>query len=114
MELSLGARLRKLRLLKQVTIEELAHQLNLGTSIISMYERDERVPPLDKLILFSQYYGISLDELVGLHPNTSDSPLARQDLEVFTRIRRLLNDDDWDDILAIFRAKYERRKNKPD
>lgn len=47
------------------TLEEVARELNIGTSLLGMYERGERMPPPDKLAMLADYYAVSVDFLLG-------------------------------------------------
>lgn len=61
----IGEVLRACRTSMDKTLEQAARELNIGTSLLGMYERGERVPPPDKLALLADYYGISVDALLG-------------------------------------------------
>ena len=61
-----GERLKNLRLEKKVGQIELAKELGVGKSIISLWERNECEPTLSKLILLAKYFGVSIDYLAGL------------------------------------------------
>lgn len=62
----MGARLRSLRKAKGWSQEVLGHKLNKAKSVISSYESNLRVPPLDVLTSMAALYGVSLDYLAGL------------------------------------------------
>lgn len=51
------------------TLEEVARELNIGTSLLGMYERGERMPPPDKLALLADYYEVTVDFLLGRTPD---------------------------------------------
>lgn len=76
----LGKRLRELRKEKKKTLNQVAKELNISLSALAMYERDERIPPTDKLHFLADYYDVSVDYLLGRtdHPqgNVSDYDLA--------------------------------------
>ncbi|HLV10201.1 MAG TPA: S24 family peptidase [Halanaerobiales bacterium] len=61
----LGEKLRKLRQEDGYTLRELGQELNMSFSILAMYERGERTPPADKLILLSDFFEVSIDYLLG-------------------------------------------------
>ena len=61
-----GERLRELRKEKNLSIVELAKDLNVGKSIISYWERGENEPSLSSLIAISQFFGVSIEYLAGL------------------------------------------------
>lgn len=59
-------RLRELRQEKQLGQIQLAKELEVGKSIISLWERGECEPTLSKLIVIAKYFGVSIDYLAGL------------------------------------------------
>lgn len=58
-------RIRELRLEKGLTIKALATELNIKESTLSKYERAEREPSIEALILLSEFFNVSIDYLVG-------------------------------------------------
>lgn len=58
-------RIRELRLEKELTIKALATELNIKESTLSKYERAEREPSIEALILLSEFFNVSVDYLVG-------------------------------------------------
>ena len=61
-----GQRLLTLRKEKSIGQVELAKKLNVGKSIISLWENDACEPTLSKLKAISQFFGVSIDYLAGL------------------------------------------------
>lgn len=57
--------LRQLRKEKDKTIEEVATQLDMSSDRYGKYERGERQPDIDTLIMLADYYKVSLDFLTG-------------------------------------------------
>jgi repressor LexA len=62
---NLGEKLRELRKERGYTLRELGEELNMSFSILAMYERGERTPPVDKLILLADFFDVSTDYLLG-------------------------------------------------
>lgn len=60
-----GKRLKDLRTEKGLSQIELAKQVDVGKSVISLWERDECEPTLSKLIAISNYFEVSIDFLAG-------------------------------------------------
>lgn len=66
-----GQRFKSLRLATELNQEELAndfnkkHNYNFSKSAISQYENDKRIPEIDALIAFADYFDVSLDYLLG-------------------------------------------------
>lgn len=61
---ALGLKLLSLRQARGLTQKQLCDDLNIGRSTYSYFETGSRVPDLETLLLFAQYYQVSLDELV--------------------------------------------------
>lgn len=59
-----GSRLKKHRLLMKIRQKELANELNISTSSIGMYERNERQPSFEILERMSIFFGVSIDYLL--------------------------------------------------
>lgn len=57
--------LRQLRKEKDKTIEEVATDLEISKDRYGKYERGERQPDIDTLIILADYYKVSLDYLTG-------------------------------------------------
>ncbi|HHW26216.1 MAG TPA: helix-turn-helix transcriptional regulator [Firmicutes bacterium] len=63
--MSLGKRLVALREQQGLSREELAKRLNLSYWAIAKYETDERMPSPDILSRLADFFGVSIDYLVG-------------------------------------------------
>ncbi len=57
--------LRQLRKEKDKTIEEVAKDLDISKDRYGKYERGERQPDIDTLIIIADYYKVSLDYITG-------------------------------------------------
>lgn len=69
--------LRRLRLARGYTQEELGKLLSVQKSAISKYERGTVVPTADILLRLSDIFGVSVDVLLGRsQPTPSDAPQA--------------------------------------
>lgn len=60
-----GERLKELRFEKKLSQVELAKEIGVGKSIVSLWEKDECEPTLTKLIALSDYFGVTIDYLAG-------------------------------------------------
>ena len=56
--------IKKFRLSKGLTQQDLAVLLGVRQNSVSLWERGFREPPIDKLIALSKIFNCSLDELV--------------------------------------------------
>ena len=66
MENTFGNILKELRLEKNMSQTELAKQIGVGKSIISLWEKDECEPTLSKLIALAEFFGVTMDYLAGI------------------------------------------------
>ncbi len=62
--IALGKRLREERLHSGLTQEQVAEAINVSTTYIGLIEHGERSVTLDKLILLSQCFHVSIDYLL--------------------------------------------------
>ena len=64
--MSLGHRLRELRKEKKLTIREVSEIFNIGKSTVSDYENNKRSPNYEMLKMFSEFYSVTIDFLLGI------------------------------------------------
>lgn len=62
--MTLGEKLKKSRHIKGISQSEVAKYLNISRQSISKWENDNGYPDLDNLIHLSDYYEISIDDLL--------------------------------------------------
>jgi methanogenic corrinoid protein MtbC1 len=62
---SLGSKLKKLRIEKQISQKDFAKVLEIGQTTVANYEADIRKPNLEKLSLMADFFDVSIDELLG-------------------------------------------------
>lgn len=60
-----GDNIRKLRLEREWTQEELADRLGVSRQALGNYERELREPGIDLLIKLADTFNVSIDALVG-------------------------------------------------
>lgn len=60
-----GDRLKKLRIEKGLSQQELANMIGASKSLISCYESGKRNPSLENIISFIEIFGVSSDYLLG-------------------------------------------------
>ena len=61
-----GERLKNLRKEKGLGQVALAKQIDVGKSVISLWEQDKCEPTLGKLVALAKIFGVSIDYLAGL------------------------------------------------
>lgn len=70
--MTVGNRLKRLRLEKRLTLQEVAFKIGLAKSSYASYEGGHRNPPIDKLVALARLYQVSTDYLLRL-TDTPDS-----------------------------------------
>lgn len=60
-----GRKLKELRLEKKINQSELGEIIGISPSTVGMYERDQRFPDKDILNKIADYFGVSVDYLLG-------------------------------------------------
>ncbi len=60
-----GAELKYHRLIRNKTLNQIEKDTGISNVNLSRWERGQVVPNIDFCIILADYYGISLDELVG-------------------------------------------------
>ena len=67
MELTIGRNLKNLRKARNLTQEELAKHLGISFQAISKWERGEGYPDITMLPALARYFGVTVDELIGMN-----------------------------------------------
>ena len=65
MKLTIGKRVKELRVKNKMTQEQLAEKLQVSRQSISKWESDATRPDFDKLKFLAEFYHISLDHLLN-------------------------------------------------
>ena len=63
--MDIGKNFKIIRQLNKKSQMEIAKETGISQKAISFWERNERTPNIIDCIKLAEYYGISLDELVG-------------------------------------------------
>ena len=66
MEIILGKRLKELRIEQKLSQREVADALGLNSVTYLHYEKAQREPPLSVLADMAEFFGVSVDYLLGL------------------------------------------------
>ena len=122
--MKLSDKIIELRKNKGMTQEELADLCNVSRQSISKWEADIALPELDKLLILSDFFGVSLDVLVKdeLEINTvkevhtcGDNALGKKKAEVYegTLVKESIEDDSVLDLLNIHKVELWNTGGKP-
>lgn len=66
--MDIGAKLKKHRLEKKLTQEDVAKELNVSRTTVSSWETGRTFPDIEKLVYLSNLYDLSLDQLIKEEP----------------------------------------------
>lgn len=91
----LSDRLRDLRIKRNLSQKELAKHLGISPSIVSSYELGERIPSVDRLLALANFYGCSIDYLLGRSQKEPVTPidtagLSTEQIQALANIARLM------------------------
>lgn len=87
-----GERIRQLRTERNMTIKELAQELEIGFTTLGNYERGDREPDLNFIIKVAKYFGVSMDYITGYEEvKNYDEFLLMND---FNNVSQILHYDD--------------------
>jgi len=92
--MTMGERLRELRLRRKISQEEVARHIGITRSAYSHYEINNRQPVYETLIKLAAYFDVSLDYMIGgnqprpsADPHSSPAtPDTREFLSLFKRM----------------------------
>lgn len=75
---NIGARIRQIRLEKNMTLKDISKITNLSMSLISMIERGEANPSIGSLIAISSALQVSIGDLANEDPSGNFQPVVRR------------------------------------
>lgn len=103
-------RLKEIRLENGLKRSELARLTGIHQNTIANYENEERQAPYETLILFADFFSVSVDELLGREGTVRPNPLipSSHELKMLNRYRTLPQQDREriDQIVEIFERSY--------
>lgn len=67
-------RLKELRFHKEKTQLQVQMETGIEQALLSKYENGVRIPPTDTLMILADYYGVSMDYIMG----RTDNPKVNQ------------------------------------
>lgn len=122
--MKLSEKIIELRKAKGMTQEELAALCNVSRQSISKWEADIALPELDKLLILSETFGVSVDVLVKdeLEINSvkevhtcGDNALGKKKTEVYegTLVKESIEDDSVLDLLNVHKVELWNTGGKP-
>ena len=94
--LSIGKRIKKLRMEKHMTQLRLGMELSVSQEAISSYETDKTVPTIEVLIMIAKIFGVSVDYILGIDSEKKRvlaSELDSFETTLLSRFRKLSDRD---------------------
>ena len=92
-------KLKQLRKMKNLTQEQIAQIINSTTTCYNYYEKEKRQPSIETLCKLADFYGVSLDYLVGRQFINEVGYLTEEQKNVVFAIKKL-NDANINKILT--------------
>ncbi len=91
-----GNRLKKARLKKGLTQEELGNIVGVGKSAICCYEKETRNPSLETIVEFMNVLGVTSDYLLGtdtlikteINENIEYQPMTKEEVAFINELRK--------------------------
>ena len=105
--MSFPQRLRELRKQRGLTQEELAKELDIAKSSVSMYENGNRKPSFEVLEMFADFFNVNLDILRGSEPVSAKAFKCTPEEETMIKKFRRLTPTGKQSVLAILNVQYE-------
>ncbi|MBN2984001.1 MULTISPECIES: helix-turn-helix domain-containing protein [Cohnella] len=89
--MTMGHRLRELRLNRSLSQEEVARHIGITRSAYSHYEINNRQPVYETLIKLAEFFDVSLDYIIGGNPSShpEDGTLSADSQEVLRLLKKM-------------------------
>lgn len=87
----MSERLTQLREQNKLSQSDVALRLNVSAALISAYERDERKPSIDNLILLADIYHVTTDYILGRTMTNNNNDIILNVSHLSERQIKLLN-----------------------
>ena len=100
-------RIKKLRTDKNMSMDALAKQLNVTKSRINMWENNGVVPRDEVLIQLSDYFGVSIDHLLGNDENEGKEPNEGETLRFLQRNLKSMNEEQLEKAKRVLSSVFE-------
>lgn len=125
--MKIGDRMKQLREEKGLMQQDVCNALDIEQSTLANYENNRRVPKTEILIAIANFYGVSLDYLVGRTNIKTDIPRRPKDLNKFLQQSEIIFDGDTYNLtederdmvmksleVAFYAAKQANKRKKGD
>lgn len=68
MKSAYGSAMKELRLEKGLSLRALEQATGISNQNLSRWERNEVIPSIDACVTLAKFYGVSIEELIGIPP----------------------------------------------
>ena len=93
--------LKNLREIKGISQRELGRQLNIAGTMISRYERGEAEPNISTIIKMAEFFGVSVDTLIGHDSNIVDlQTVSKNQKYIIEKVVNVLTDEEVGEIVG--------------
>lgn len=75
MNIYIGENIKRLRVQKQITQEQLSIAMGVSCAAVSKWERENTLPDISLLPLLANYFGVSIDDLMGYNATQIESEI---------------------------------------
>ena len=89
--MNIADRIQNLRKQKGISQEELADKVGVSRQAVSKWESEQSVPDLDKVIILSEYFGVTTDYLLKGIETKSQSDDRKPNASIFTIVGTALD-----------------------
>lgn len=102
-------RLRELRKQKGLTMKQLGDLVGLAESTISLYETGKRQPDQDTMVFFADFFGISIDYLLGREEETEQTEPVSDRMKRFYDESKDLSEHEIE-LVRMFMAQVKKNR----
>lgn len=99
--MSLGTRIKELRLKKDWTQSQLGEKVNVTKASISGYENDTRSPDKETLVKLANLFDVSTDFLLGNDNSPANINISKTQRTIAAHIDDDVSDDEMKEILSF-------------
>jgi transcriptional regulator with XRE-family HTH domain len=102
-----GERIRELRKEKNMSLKQLAEELDMPLTTLGNYEREERHPDFDTTAAIASYFGVTIDYLIGRsEKRTYDEHVFRNDSDDMQELLKNADPKVREKIVDVFDQLY--------
>ncbi|MBR3795736.1 MAG: helix-turn-helix transcriptional regulator [Clostridia bacterium] len=112
MDNKVANRLVALRESLHMSQEAVADATGIPRVTITRYENGSRTPRLNYASILAEYYGVSVDYILGRDEPTPSTPVSDLDAEMMAAFRALPSDQLREEILSYARYKAAQQKGQ--